>query len=196
MPNSKFIAPHIIAQIIDRSDLLQVVQDYVELKQKGASWWGSSPWANDSNHSFCVTPAKGIFKCFSSGKGGNVVKFVMEIEPMAKTWLEAMHFLAQKFGVEIEEELSDEQKAMHKRRETLRTLCAFAAKWFAKQLEETNAGQVLQERILEERGYDLQIIKDFKIGYAPDAWRNLTEFCHRSGPGQEGKKRKTNRHLP
>ena len=95
------IPANTIDAIYNAVDIVEVVGDYVTLKKKGQNFWALSPFTNEKTPSLAVNPAKGIYKCFSSGKGGNAVGFLMEIE--GYTYVEALKHLAKKYGIEIEE---------------------------------------------------------------------------------------------
>ena len=119
------IPPHLVDQVIQTAVIEDVVGDYVELKKSGSSFRGLSPFTNEKTPSFYVLPEKGIFKCFSSGKGGSVVNFLMELEKYS--FPEAIKQLAQRYGIEIEEEeISPEQRAASTERESLIALNAWA----------------------------------------------------------------------
>ena len=109
------------------------ISDYLPLKKKGANFWALSPFANEKTPSFAVNPVKGIYKDFSSGRGGNAVNFLMELEGF--TYVEALRHLAQKYGIEIaEEEDSPEQRQAKDKRQSLFIVNEFAARWFQEQL--------------------------------------------------------------
>ena len=118
-----------IARIMDAAQIVDVVSDYMTLKKRGANWWGVCPFHNEKTPSFSVSPAKGIFKCFGCGKGGNAVQFVMEHEHL--TYHDALCLLAKKYHIEIQErEQTDDEKQQEKERESLQTVTEFAAKFF------------------------------------------------------------------
>ncbi|MGM9746198.1 MAG: DNA primase [Paludibacteraceae bacterium] len=161
-----------IARIMDAAQIVDVVSDYMTLKKRGANWWGVCPFHNEKTPSFSVSPAKGIFKCFGCGKGGNAVQFVMEHEHL--TYYDALRLLAKKYHIEIQErEQTDDEKQQEKERESLQTVTEFAAKFFEETLHNTDEGQSVGISYLRERGFSDDIIRKFRIGYAPDAWDTL-----------------------
>lgn len=161
-----------IARIMDAAQIVDVVSDYMTLKKRGANWWGVCPFHNEKTPSFSVSPAKGIFKCFGCGKGGNAVQFVMEHEHL--TYYDALRLLAKKYHIEIQErEQTDDEKQQEKERESLQTVTEFAAKFFEETLHNTDEGQSVGMSYLRERGFSDDIIRKFRIGYAPDAWDTL-----------------------
>src|SRR5688572_33509643 len=122
-----------IDEVKNRLDIVDVVGDFISLKRSGQNYKALSPFTNEKTASFFVVPAKGIFKDFSSGKGGDAITFVMEHEKMGYT--EALRYLAKKYGVEIKEDrLSDEGKAEQSEREGLYILMNFAKEYYRKQL--------------------------------------------------------------
>ncbi len=161
-----------IARIMDAAQIVDVVSDYMTLKKRGANWWGVCPFHNEKTPSFSVSPSKGIFKCFGCGKGGNAVQFVMEHEHL--TYHDALCLLAKKYHIEIQErEQTDDEKQQEKERESLQTVTEFAAKFFEETLHNTDEGQSVGMSYLRERGFSDDIIRKFRIGYAPDAWDTL-----------------------
>ncbi len=96
------IADFTVQKIKETTDIIEVVADYLPLKKRGQNWWALSPFTDEKTPSFTVSPDKGIFKCFSSGKGGDAISFVMEMESM--NYVEALKHLAQKYAIELEED--------------------------------------------------------------------------------------------
>src|ERR1700712_5117888 len=118
-----------IDRIMEATDIVEVIGEFVQLKKRGANYVGLSPFANERTPSFTVSPAKGIFKDFSTGKGGSAITFLMELEKF--TYPEALRWLAKKYGIDIEEtEMSAEDKAEDNRRESLMIVSGYAAKFF------------------------------------------------------------------
>src|ERR1700749_2652645 len=123
-----------IDRIMEATDIVEVIGEFVALKKRGANYVGLSPFANERTPSFTVSPAKGIFKDFSSGKGGSAVTFLMELEKF--TYPEALKWLAKKYGIEVEETVdTTENKEEENHRESLMIASAFAAKFFHESLE-------------------------------------------------------------
>ena len=158
----------------------EVVGDYVELKKSGSSFRGLSPFTNEKTPSFYVLPEKGIFKCFSSGKGGSTVTFLMELEKLS--FPEAIKQLAQRYGIEIqEEEVTPEQHQARTERESLLALNAWAQNWLTDQMHETDEGKAIALSYFESRGFRKPILDKFKIGYCPDSWDALSQAALDSG---------------
>ncbi|MEO0899231.1 MAG: DNA primase [Bacteroidota bacterium] len=168
------IPSHIVDQIYAAVDIVDVVGDYVPLKKKGANFWALSPFVNEKTPSFAVNPVKGIYKDFSSGKGGNAINFLMELEGF--TYVEALRHLAKKYNIEIEEEEeSPEQALARNKRESLQILNEFAARWFQEQLLETEDGQEVGLSYFKERGLLEHTIKEFQLGFAPEQWEAFSK---------------------
>lgn len=158
----------------------EVVGDYVELKKSGSSFRGLSPFTNEKTPSFYVLPEKGIFKCFSSGKGGSTVTFLMELEKLS--FPEAIKQLAQRYGIEIqEEEVTPEQHQARTERESLLALNAWAQNWLTNQMHETDEGKAIALSYFESRGFRKPILDKFKIGYCPDSWDALSQAALDAG---------------
>ena len=161
------ISQNTIQQILARIDILDVVGSFVRLKRRGANYLGLCPFHNEKSPSFTVSPSKEIFKCFGCGKSGNTISFVMEHEKLS--YVEALRWLANRYNVEVEEtQVSAEQKEKQQIAESLYIINAFAQKFFAEQLWETEAGQAAGLSYLKERGFNEEIIRKFGLGYAPD----------------------------
>ena len=127
------ISDQTINDIKARADILEVVEDFVPLKKSGSNYRALSPFTNEKTPSFYVSPAKQIYKCFSSGKGGDAISFVMEVEGIG--YIEALKYLAQKYGIEIEEEeQTDEQIADQNERDALFIILNFAKEYFTELL--------------------------------------------------------------
>ena len=173
-----------IEEVKNRIDIVEVVGDYVTLKKSGSSYKGLSPFTDEKTPSFFVSPPKEIFKCFSTGKGGDAISFVMEIEGIG--YLEAIKQLAGKYGVEIiEEERTDEQAEAYNERESLYILLKFAADFFKEQLWESEEGQSIGYSYFKERGFTDDTIRKFDLGYAPNAWHALEEAAKKAGYSDE-----------
>src|SRR3954468_22353422 len=129
-----------VDRIMEATDIVEVIGEFVQLKKRGANYVGLSPFANERTPSFTVSPAKGIFKDFSSGKGGSAVTFLMELEKF--TYPEALKWLAKKYSIEIEETVETfEDKEQQNRRESLMRVTKFAADFFHQTLLETDEGK-------------------------------------------------------
>lgn len=158
-----------VAQILETAVIEEVIGDYVELKKQGSSYRGLSPFTNEKTPSFYVIPNKGIFKDFSSGKGGSLITFLMELESL--TYPEALRLLAKRYNIEIEErEQTPEELAARSEKESIAAVVAWAQKWFTEQLHGTEAGQAIGLSYFTERGFRPETLKRFLIGYSPDVW--------------------------
>ena len=167
------ITQNTIQQILSRLDIVEVVGSFVKLKKRGANYLGNCPFHNERTPSFTVSPSKEIFKCFGCGKSGNTVSFLMEHEKLS--YVEALRWLATKYNVEVEEtETSPEQKLQQQTAESLHIINAFAQKFYAKQLLETDEGKANGLSYLQERGFTKETIQKFGLGYAPDKREALT----------------------
>ena len=162
------ISPNTIQQILSRIDVIEIVGTFVKLKKRGSSYLGLCPFHNEKSPSFTVSPAKEIYKCFGCGKSGNSIGFLMEHEKY--TYVEALRWLAQKYGVEIEEtEVSPEQKLHQQSAESLFIINNFAQQFFSNHLLNTEEGQDIGLSYLKQRGFREEIIKKFQIGFNPEA---------------------------
>ena len=158
-----------IDTVFETARVEEVIGDFVQLKRAGSNFKGLSPFSSERSPSFMVSPVKQIWKDFSSGKGGNSVAFLMEHEHF--TYPEAIRYLAKKYNIEIEEtEQSDEQKATVDFRESLFLVSEFAQKYFNHTLLETEEGKAIGLSYFKERGFTMETIKKFGLGYSPQAW--------------------------
>jgi DNA primase len=154
---------------MEATDIVEVISEFVQLKKRGANYVGLSPFANERTPSFTVSPAKGIFKDFSSGKGGSAVTFLMELEKF--TYPEALKWLAKKYGIEVEETVdTTENKEEENHRESLMIVSAYAAKFFQESLWDTEEGNNIGLSYFKERGFTPETIRKFELGYSPDQW--------------------------
>lgn len=161
------ISRETIDKIFEAARIEEVVGEFVQLKKAGSNYKGLSPWTNEKTPSFFVSPTKGIFKDFSSGKGGNAVSFLMELEHM--TYPEALRYLAKKYQIEVEETKMDPgQREEVSLRESLALINQFAADYFIDNLWNTEAGKSIGLSYFRERGYTDQTVKKFALGYAID----------------------------
>ncbi|MFB9842273.1 DNA primase [Mucilaginibacter ginsenosidivorans] len=173
-----------IDRIMEAIDIVEVVGEFVQLKKRGANYVGLSPFSNERTPSFTVSPAKGIFKDFSSGKGGSAVTFLMELEKF--TYPEALKWLAKKYGIEVEETIeSSENKEEENHRESLMIVSGYAAKFFHESLLETEEGQNIGLSYFKERGFTSETIKKFELGYSPDQWEAFTAKALKEGYQQQ-----------
>lgn len=169
-----------VDKIIETSRIEEVVGDFVSLKKRGTSLIGNCPFHNEKTPSFHVSVTKGIYKCFGCGQGGDSVRFIMEHEKA--TYPEALRYLANKYGIEIEEvQNSPEEQANNDRRESLFIVSAYAAKHFHQQMMETEEGKTIGLSYFKERGFREDIIKKFELGYSPDVWDAFTQHAINEG---------------
>jgi DNA primase len=155
-----------VESIFNTARVEEVVGDFVNLKRRGANYIGLCPFHNEKTPSFSVSPAKGSYKCFGCGKGGNSVKFIMDHERM--NYEGALRYLARKYNIEIvEEEKTQKVIQEGQARESLMVLTHFAQKFFSDNLE-TEQGKAIGLSYLEERGLSPETIEKFKLGYAPE----------------------------
>lgn len=162
-----------IQRILDTAIIEEVVGEFVKLKKSGSAWKGLSPFNNERTPSFFVVPQKGIFKDFSSGKGGSVVDFLMEHEKLS--FPEALRWLAAKYNIEIDEDAPTEQQLQERsEREQLSIVTDFANRFFQQQLHESDEGKAVGLSYFRERGFRDDIIKKFQLGYCPDKWDTMT----------------------
>ena len=173
-----------IAEIKNRLDIEEVVSDFVSLKRKGQNLWACCPFHNEKTPSFSVSPAKGFYKCFGCGRGGDAIDFVMEIEKL--NYLEALRYLAKKYGIEIkEEELSEDELQAQSERESLYIVLGFARDYFRKNLLETTEGKNIGLSYFRERDLADDIAEKFELGYAPDQWDGLLKAAGEAGHSLE-----------
>jgi DNA primase len=162
------IPQEIIEQIFNTARIEEVIGEFVQLKRAGSNLKGLSPFNNEKTPSFVVSPAKQIFKDFSSNRGGSVVTFLMELEQM--TYPEALRWLAAKYNIEVPEDepQSVEELEASNLRESVYLISDVAAKWFEKNLHETDEGRAVGLSYFRERGFSEQTIKAFHLGYSPE----------------------------
>ncbi|SCY24316.1 DNA primase [Nonlabens sp. Hel1_33_55] len=173
------IARTTVDAVFDAARVEEVIGDFVQLKKSGSNFKGLSPFSDERTPSFMVSPVKQIWKDFSSGKGGNAVTFIMEHEHF--TFPEAIKYLANKYGIEVEEtEQTDEQKQMQDEKESMFLVSKFAAEWFAGQLK-TEEGRAIGYSYFKERGFSDETIKYFELGYSPDQWDAFTNAAVKAG---------------
>lgn len=162
-----------IDKVYETARLEEVIGDFVQLKKSGTNFKGLSPFTDERSPSFMVSPVKQIWKDFSSGKGGNVVAFLMEHEHF--TYPEAIKYLAKKYNIEIEEtEQSNEQKEQASERESMYLVSEFAQTHFKEMLWESELGKAIGLSYFKERGFTDETIKKFELGYCLDQWDGFT----------------------
>ncbi len=158
----------------------EVIGEFVNLKKSGQSLKGLSPFTDERNPSFYVSPAKNIFKCFSSGKGGNAVNFLMEHEHF--TYPEALRYLAGKYAIEIvEREQTPEELQAVNEQEALFSVTAFAEKYFSETLFNSEKGQAIGLEYFKDREFREDTIREFQLGYCQDEWDAFTRQALHEG---------------
>ncbi|NCD70497.1 DNA primase [Mucilaginibacter agri] len=173
-----------VDKIMEATDIVEVVGEFVNLKKRGSNYVGLSPFVNEKTPSFTVSPAKGIFKDFSSGKGGSAVTFLMELEKF--TYPEALKWLAKKYGIDVEETIeSTENKEADNRRESLMIVSGFAAKFFQEAMWDTEEGRNIGLSYFKERAFTPEIMRKFELGYSPDQWEAFTGAALSAGYQEE-----------
>lgn len=155
-----------IQRVMDATDIVEVVKDFVTLRKAGANYKGLCPFHNERTPSFSVSPSRQLCKCFSCGKGGNAVHFLMELEHM--TYPEAIKWLAKKYGIEIREaELTDEERVAQSDRESMFALNEWTSKYFQNVLHNDVDGVAIGMAYFRSRGFRDDIIRKFSLGYSP-----------------------------
>lgn len=174
------IAKSTIDAVFETARLEEVIGDYVQLKRSGSNLKGLSPFSNERTPSFMVSPVKQIWKDFSSGKGGNVIAFLMEHEHFS--YPEAIRYLANKYNIPIEEtETSDEEKKAQDAKEALYVVTEYAQKYFQRQMLETDEGKSVGLSYFKSRGFTQETIQKFGLGYSPEQWDAFSREALASG---------------
>lgn len=175
------IPPHIIDEIMQTARIEEVIGEFVNLKRAGSNLKGHSPFVDEKTPSFMVSPAKQIFKCFSSGKGGTVVTFLMEKEHFS--YPEALKWLASKYNIQVPEDepQTAEEIAAITERESLYIINEFAKEHFMHNMHETKDGQNIGLSYFEERGFRPDIIKKFQLGYCLNSGDDFTKAALAKG---------------
>ena len=169
-----------IDRIMDAAQIEDVVSEFVTLRRRGVNLVGLCPFHDDKTPSFYVSPAKGLCKCFSCGKGGNAAHFIMEHEQL--NYYEAMKWLAKKYGIEVKErELSNEEKLAQSIRESLFLVNDFANKYFQDILHNHRDGQAIGMSYFRQRGFRDDIIKKFQLGFSTESRDALFQEAKKKG---------------
>lgn len=169
-----------IAKIMDSTKIEEVVSEFVTLKKRGINYVGLCPFHNDSNPSFSVSPTRGICHCFTCGKGGNAINFLMELEQM--TYPDALRWLAKKYKIEIQErELTNEEKQRESERESMFIVNDWAAKYFQDILLHDVDGIAIGMAYFRGRGFRDDIIRKFQLGFALPKRTALAEAAKAAG---------------
>lgn len=175
------IPAHIVDEIMQTARVEEVIGEFVNLKRAGSNLKGLSPFTDEKTPSFVVSPAKQLFKCFSTGKGGSVVTFLMEKEHFS--FPEALRWLADKYGIQLPEEepQTAEEIAAVTERESLQIINEFAKNHFQHSLHETEEGKAIGLSYFLERGFRLDIIQKFNLGYCLNKGNEFTETALSKG---------------
>lgn len=169
-----------IDRILDAVQIVDIVSDFVTLRKRGVNYVGLCPFHDDKTPSFYVSPSKGLCKCFSCGKGGNAVHFIMEHEQMS--YPEALKYLAKKYGIEIKErELSCEEKLMQSERESLFIVNNFARDYFQNILKNHVDGRSIGMAYFRNRGFRDDIIEKFQLGYCTESHDAMAQEAIKKG---------------
>ena len=159
------IAKSTIEKVFESSRVEEVLGDFVQLKKSGSNYKGLSPFTEEKTPSFMVSPAKQIWKDFSSGKGGTVVTFLMEHEHF--TYPEAIKYLAKKYNIEVEEtQKTSEQKLEDSERESMYLITEFAKEYYQENLYKSEEGKLIGMSYFEEREFSNEVIERFQLGYS------------------------------
>ena len=169
-----------VQKILDTADIVEVVSDFVHLKKRGSNYIGLCPFHNERTPSFSVSKSKGICKCFSCGKGGSPINFIMELEQMS--WTEALRYLAKKYNIEIKEhEMSEQEREEASARESMFAINDFAMQHFEATMANTPDGQNIGLAYFRERGLSESMIKRFHLGYSLEKRDDLHQTALKKG---------------
>ena len=173
------ISKRTIEKVFETARVEEVIGDFVQLKKSGSNYKGLSPFTEERTPSFMVSPAKQIWKDFSSGKGGTVITFLMEHEQYS--YPEAIKYIANKYNIEVEEtERTQEQISQDNEKESLFLVSDFAKNYFKKNLFEEE-GKTVALSYLKERNFNDEIIQKFEIGYSVNAKDNFSKAAINAG---------------
>ena len=169
-----------VQKILDTADIVDVVSDFVNLKRRGANYIGLCPFHNERTPSFSVSKSKGICKCFSCGKGGSPVNFLMELEQMS--YYDALRYLAKKYHIEIKEhEMTEKEREEATERESMLAVSEFALQHFENNLNNTDDGRDIGLSYFHERGINDAAIKKFRLGYSLEKRDDLSSTAREKG---------------
>lgn len=173
-----------VQRILESADIVEVVGEFVNLKKRGASMIACCPFHNEKTPSFNVSPSKGIYKCFGCGKGGDSVKFVMELEGLS--YPDALRWLAKKYGIEVKErEFTDEDLKNQNEKESLFIALEYAQKYFTETLFESEEGQSVGQSYFKERGFSDLTVQKFNLGYALQSREAFYKKAEKAGFSME-----------
>ncbi|MBL0743764.1 DNA primase [Chryseolinea lacunae] len=178
------ISRETIDEVKNRVDIVDVIGDFVALKRSGQNYKALSPFSNEKTPSFYVVPAKGIFKDFSSGKGGDGITFVMEHEGMSYT--EAIRYLAKKYAVEIREDAQSQEYSLQaSERDSLYIVMNYAKEHYKERLLHSDEGTSIGLSYFRERGFNDRTVEKFELGYSINAWDDFNKKALREGYREE-----------
>ncbi|HBZ35634.1 MAG TPA: DNA primase, partial [Rikenellaceae bacterium] len=178
------ISKSTIDKILDTAQIVDVINDFVTLKKRGANYIACCPFHNEKTPSFSVSPSKGIFKCFGCGKAGNVVNFIMEHEQLG--YVEALKYLGRKYGIEVtDQEESAEEQQNRLKSESLMVVSQFASEFYSNTLWNSPSGQAIGLTYFKERGFSEKTIRKFMLGWAPSERDALSNAAIRTGYKKE-----------
>lgn len=174
------ISRETIDRVFETARVEEVIGEFITLKKSGSSYKGLSPFVDEKTPSFMVSPVKGIWKDFSTGKGGNAVSFLMEHEHYS--YPEAIRYLADKYNIVIDEiEQTDEQKEAADERESMYLVSKYAQEYFHKVMLDTQKGKAIGLSYFKERGFSSEMIELFQLGYCLDEWTAFTDTALKNG---------------
>lgn len=173
-----------IDKILDTAQIVDVVNDFVTLKRRGANYIACCPFHNEKTPSFSVSPSKGIFKCFGCGKAGNVVNFIMEHEQLG--YVDALKFLGKKYGIEVADKEESAQEVENRlKSESLMIVSQYAQEYYTNSLWNTPSGKAIGLSYFKERGFSEETVKKFMLGWAPSERDALSNSALKSGYKKE-----------
>ncbi|MEM9417001.1 MAG: DNA primase [Bacteroidota bacterium] len=174
------ISPANLQEVQNAVHIEEVVADFVPLKKKGQNLWACCPFHQEKTPSFSVSPAKGFYKCFGCGAAGDAITFVQEIEGVS--FVEAVKYLGNKYGIEIQESAPDEGQLQHQHeKDSLYILLNLAKEYYVRTLWKHDEGQTVGLSYFHERGLTDPFIKQFELGYSLDAWEGFYRFAREKG---------------
>jgi len=174
------ISRETIDRVFETARVEEVIGEFVTLKKSGSSYKGLSPFVDEKTPSFMVSPVKGIWKDFSTGKGGNAISFLMEHEHYS--YPEAIRYLADKYNIVIEEtEQTDDQKEAADERESMYLVSKYAQEYFHNTMLNTQKGKAIGLSYFKERGFTSEMIETFQLGYCLDDWTAFTDTALKNG---------------
>ena len=169
-----------IDKILDTAQIVDVVNDFVTLKRRGANYIACCPFHNEKTPSFSVSPSKGIFKCFGCGKAGNVVNFIMEHEQLG--YVDALKFLGKKYGIEVADREESAQEVENRlKSESLMIVSQYAQDYYTNSLWNTPSGKAIGLSYFKERGFSEETVKKFMLGWSPSERDALSNSALKSG---------------